>query len=59
MPEKTRGFAEFDGLEPRRCEDVKGIVALEIGPKSCETFEKQSLERGDERPWARSCSGCK
>ena len=32
----------FDGLEPRRCEDIKKIVASEIGPKSFETFEKQA-----------------
>ena len=35
----------FDGLEPRRCEDIKKIVAPEIGPKSFETFEKQGLIR--------------
>ena len=33
---------KFDGSEPRRCEDIKGIVAPEIGPKSYETFEKQA-----------------
>ena len=29
-------------LEPRRCEDIKKIVAPEIGKKSFETFEKQA-----------------
>ena len=33
---------KFDGLEPRRCEDIKKIVAPGIGPKSFETFEKQA-----------------
>ena len=32
----------FDGLEPRRCEDIKGIVAPEIGPQSFRTFKKQA-----------------
>ena len=27
-------IAKFDGLEPRRYEDIKRIVAPEIGPKS-------------------------
>ena len=26
-------IAKFDGLEPRRCKDVRGIVALKIGPQ--------------------------
>ena len=30
-------------LEPCRCEDIKGIVAPEIGPKSFGTFEKQAI----------------
>ena len=30
---KTKRVAKFDGLEPRRCEYLKGIVAPEIGPK--------------------------
>ena len=30
-----------DGLEPRRCEDVKGNVASEKDPKSFGTSEKQ------------------
>ena len=33
---------KFDGLEPRRCEDIKEIVAPEINPKSFGTFEKQA-----------------
>ena len=32
----------FDGLEPRRFENIKGIVAPEIGPQSFGTFEKQA-----------------
>ena len=39
---KTKRIAKFDDLEPRRCEDIKGIVAPEIGPKTFETFEKQA-----------------
>ena len=39
---KTKRIAKFDGLEPQRCKDVKGIVAPEIGPKSFGTFEKQA-----------------
>ena len=35
-------IAKFDGLGPRRCEDIKGIVAPEIGPKSFGTFDKQA-----------------
>ena len=34
-------IAKFDGLEPRRCEDVKGIVAPEIGRKNVGTFRPQ------------------
>ena len=33
---------KFEGLEPRRCENIKGIVAPEIGPKSFQTFEKHA-----------------
>ena len=40
---KTKRIAKFDGLEPERCENVKGIVAPETGQKSFETFEKQAL----------------
>ena len=32
----------FDGLEPRRFENIKGILAHEIGPQSFGTFEKQA-----------------
>ena len=39
---KTKRIAKFDGLEPRRCEDVKGIVAPEIDPKSFGAFEKRA-----------------
>ena len=39
---KTRTNANLDGLELRRCEDIKGIVAPEIGPKSFGTFEKRA-----------------
>ena len=42
MQKKPKRIAKFDGLEPRRCEDIKGIVAPEIGPKSFGTFEKQA-----------------
>ena len=33
-------MAKFDGLEPRRCEDLKGLLAFEKGPKSFGTLEK-------------------
>ena len=36
-------------LEPRRYEDIKGIVAPEIGPKSFGTYEKQIPEAGCSR----------
>ena len=39
---KTKRIAKFEGLEARRCEDIKAIVAPEIGPKSSGTFEKQA-----------------
>ena len=39
---KTKRIAKFDGLEPRRCEDIRQIMAPEIGPKSFGTFEKQA-----------------
>ena len=38
----TKRITKFDGLEPRRCEDVKLIVAPEMEPKSYGTFEKQT-----------------
>jgi len=37
-------IAKFEGLEPRRCEDIKGIVGPERDPKSFGTFEKQAPE---------------
>ena len=39
---KTKRIAKFDGSEPRRCKDIKGIVAPEIDPKSFGTFEKRA-----------------
>ena len=30
---KSKRIAKFEGLEPGRCEDIKGIVANEMGPK--------------------------
>ena len=39
---KTKRIAKFDGLEPRRYEDIKGIVTPEIDPKSFGTFEKRA-----------------
>ena len=39
---KAKRIVKFDGLEPWRCENIKGIVAAEIGPKSLGTFEKQA-----------------
>ena len=52
---KIKRIAKFEGLEPRRCEDIKGIVVPDIGPKSFGTFEKQapgpvSLPTAVERP---------
>ena len=29
---KTKSIAKFEGLEPRRWEDIKAIAAPEIGP---------------------------
>ena len=40
---KIKRIAKFEGLEPRRCEDIKGIVVPDIGRKSFGTFEKQAL----------------
>ena len=37
---KTKKIAKFEGFEPQRCEDIKAIVAPEIGSKSFGTFEK-------------------
>ena len=39
---KAKRIAKFVSLEPQHCQDIKGIVAPEIGPKSCRTFEKQA-----------------
>ena len=39
---KIKRIAKFEGLEPRRCEDIKGIVAPERDSKSFGTFEKQA-----------------
>ena len=36
-------MAKFDGLKPRRCEDLKGIVAPEIGLKIVGTLEREAL----------------
>ena len=41
---------KFGGLEPRRYEDIKEIVAPEIDPKSFGTFEKQAPDRVLFRP---------
>ena len=38
---KSKRIAKFDGIEGRRCENIKRIVAPEIGPRSFGTFEKQ------------------
>ena len=38
----TKRIAQFEGLEPRRCEDIKAVVAPGIGPKSFGTFDKQA-----------------
>jgi len=39
----------FDGLEHPCCEDIKAIVAPEIGPKCFGTFEKHAPD-----PWTPS-----
>ena len=46
---KIKRIAKFEGLEPQRCEDIKGIVVPDIGPKSFGTFEKQAP--GTELRW--------
>ena len=43
-------MAQFDGLEPRRCEDIKELC----DPKSFGTFEKQAPVR--EKVWSFICS---
>ena len=42
---KIKRIAKFEGLEPRRCEDIKEIVVPDNGPKSVGTFEKQAPGR--------------
>ena len=42
---KIKRIAKFEGLEPRRCEDIKEIVVPDIGPKSFGTFEKQASDQ--------------
>ena len=39
---------KFDGLEPWHCENIKGIMAPEIGPKRFRTIEKQTLASKDQ-----------
>ena len=39
---KTKRIVKIEDLEPQRCEEMKGIVAPEIGPKSFWTFENQA-----------------
>ena len=39
---ETKGTAKFDGLEPRRCEDIKGIVASKVDPKGFGTSKKRA-----------------
>ena len=38
---KTKRTGRIEDLEPQHCEDIKGIVAPEIGPKSFVTSENQ------------------
>ena len=40
---KTKRIGKFNGSKPRHREDIKGIVAPKIGPKTFGTFEKQAL----------------
>ena len=39
---KTKRIVKFGGFEARCCEDMKGIVTPETGPKSFGTFVKQA-----------------
>ena len=39
---KKKRIAKLNCLEPWRCKDVKGIVALEMEPRSFGNFEKQA-----------------
>ena len=54
---KIKRIAKFEGLEPRRCEDIKGIVVPEFGPKSFGTFEKQAPELSQLSEQAKSIAG--
>ena len=42
MEEKTKRTAKFDGEEPRRRDDIRGIIAPERSPKSFGTSEKRA-----------------
>ena len=44
---KIKRIAKFQGLEPRRCEDTKGIVVPDICPKSFGTWETGPWEQKD------------
>ena len=44
-------MAKFDGLEPRRCEDIKGIGAPEKARKVSGLLRKRSLMREGRRMW--------
>ena len=50
---EIKRIAKFEGLEPRRCEDIKGIVVPDIGPKSFGTFEKQAPGRQNDEKMSR------
>ena len=39
---KAKRIAKFYGLEPRRCQEIKGNVASERDSKSFGTFEKRA-----------------
>lgn len=39
---RTKRIATVHGFDPRRCEDIEGFVASEIGLKSFVTSEKQA-----------------
>ena len=38
----AKRITKFDGLGTRGCEDVKGTVSPEIGPKTFGTLEEQA-----------------
>ena len=42
---KPKRNVKFDGLEPWHYEDIKEIVAPEMGSKSYGTFEKQAPDQ--------------